>query len=165
MVRPTAPATLTDEAIRALISERKQLPPKWRSSLSPDQREAQHRRGSVRLQGVGGADFELFSRQHVDFVDNFTVGLQFRAVDGTVYRLLRANGLHPGGHRNRLEGTSFGTSFHVHRATERYQREGLAIDGYAEQTDEYSSLEQAVDFLRRTAALETPHGDELRLVL
>lgn len=105
----------------------------------------------------------MFSRQHARYPTNFTVGVIYRTA-GHTYRLLRANGLHPGGHVNHLEGTSFGTSFHVHRASERYQQAGFDIDGYAEQSDEFTSFEQAFSFVERVASLRAPSGDESRLL-
>ncbi len=105
----------------------------------------------------------MFSRQHVHHPANFTVGVSYRA-DGYTYRLLRANGLHPGGHVNHLERTSFGTSFHVHRASERYQRAGFDIDGFAEQSDDFTSFEQAVTYVEHAAGLRAPAGDEPRLL-
>ena len=35
--------------------------------------------------------------------------------------------------------------FHVHRATERYQAEGMKEDFFAETTDDYATFEQALD--------------------
>jgi hypothetical protein len=50
----------------------------------------------------------------------------------------------------------FRNRFHIHRATERYQVEGYEIDGYAEATDCYDSLESALNIFVRTNGLSVP---------
>lgn len=115
-------------------------------------------RGEVEVQGARGGRFRLFTRQHERHPLNFTAGLVHVDRDGHEYRLLRCDGLHPGGHVNHVEDTRFGTSFHVHRATERYQRAGLDIDGYAEQTDAFTTLDQAVTHLCRVASVVNAGG-------
>lgn len=127
--------------------------------LGRTRRQAQHLRAELRFTGEKGAEFEVFTRQHVRFPENFTVGLRYRSPSGASYRLLRANGLHPGGHTNHIEGDSF-TGFHVHRATERYQRAGYVEDAYAEESGAYSSLPQAIQHVQVVASLVLPEGGD-----
>ena len=46
--------------------------------------------------------------------------------------------------------------FHRHLATERYQKAGLKIDGYAEQTNDYSDIRTAQDAMIRDAGFVLP---------
>lgn len=60
-------------------------------------------------------------------------------------RLLRYNGKHSSKHTNRIERSVIKNDFHIHMATERYQLQGFAIDGFAEPTDKYADFETAID--------------------
>jgi hypothetical protein len=160
MVTPFQVPVLTDERIEELLEEEKPVPDDWRARLVPGNLKQGHRRASLDVIGRNGSRFAARIRVSNKYVDNFSAILEYRSLEGFSYRLLRCNGLHPGGHTNHIEGTSFGTSFHVHRATERYQRAGFQIDAYAEQTDGYSSLMQALTYLGQSAAFELESGQQ-----
>lgn len=160
MVKPFELPVLSDKRIVELLKEVKPVPTDWQTRLIPGRSRMGHRRGSLAIVGRQGSHFVASTRQSNGYPDNFSVVLEYRSSDGFSYRLLRCNGLHPGGHRNHIERSSFGTSFHLHRATARYQERGLQIDGFAEQTGEYSSLSQAVRYLGRVAAFELETGQQ-----
>jgi hypothetical protein len=71
----------------------------------------------------------------------------------SIFRLRRYNGKHR--HTNRIEGTAF-RDFHIHVATERYQRIGAREDTYAEPTDRFNTLYQALHCLLRDGNCELP---------
>lgn len=77
---------------------------------------------------------------------NFSVILGYMLPGSyTVFRLLRYNGKSHY-HTNVLENERF-YDFHVHRATERYQRSGYEEDHFAERTDGHYDLGSAVQCL------------------
>jgi hypothetical protein len=88
--------------------------------------------------------------------------LVFKDVDGSEYILRRHNGVHPSKHTNeyekrmRLPNAQLPICFHRHFATERYQRAGLRIDGYAEQTNDYVDIKTAQDAMIHDAGFILP---------
>lgn len=73
------------------------------------------------------------------------------------FRLRRYNGwTNP--HINRIERIEREEvdGFHIHFATERYQRRGQNEDAYAEQTDRYSDFDGALQCLIDDANFEEP---------
>ncbi len=95
---------------------------------------------------------------------DFSIILTFVDKDRTEYRLLRFNGRHPSQHTNKLEkrkglsNSVFRNRFHIHRATERYQVDGLEIDGYAEVTERYDSFDSALTIFVSENGIKTPDG-------
>lgn len=76
-----------------------------------------------------------------------------------VFRLCRYNGwTNP--HTNRIEREEI-EGFHIHFATERYQRRGQKEDGYAEETDRYRNLDEAIQCLIEDANFEEPPQTQL----
>jgi hypothetical protein len=82
---------------------------------------------------------------------DFSIILVFRDADGSEYILRRHNGPHPSRHTNLYEkqvnfpNAELPICIHRHLATERYQKAGLQIEGYAEQTSDYTDLKTALD--------------------
>jgi hypothetical protein len=76
---------------------------------------------------------------------NFSVILVYK-MPGlyTVFRLRRHNGKHF--HTNVIEGNDF-HDFHVHTATERYQKKGLNEDYFAEVSTRHHDLQSAIECL------------------
>ena len=73
---------------------------------------------------------------------------------GRIFRLLRYNGRsHP--HTNTIEGDRF-YDFHIHKATERYQKKGQKEESYAEVTDRYRDLDGASICMIKDAEFEDP---------
>ena len=87
---------------------------------------------------------------------DFSIILTFRDNVGEEFNLCRYNGRHPSQHTNKLEKAEglpncwFRNVFHIHRATQRYQENYFAIDGYAEVTDNYSSFDTALHVFVRS---------------
>lgn len=74
---------------------------------------------------------------------DFSVILGYQLPDPhTVFRLQRYNGKSHH-HTNTLENQTF-YDFHIHTATERYQRAGFKEDHFAVPTNRYYSLESAI---------------------
>ena len=138
---------LSDIEIQQLLAEPKPLLPNWenRLRLTPKAQEAFSQR-SLPLQLSNGHEFTLVLRGNRLSPLDFSVILVFKDVDGSDYILRRHNGVHPSTHTNEYEkrlslpNAELPICFHRHLATERYQRAGLKIDGYAEQANDYNDI-------------------------
>lgn len=139
--------TYSDQEIAALIQERKPLPENWRNDIL--------KKEYVRIIGDDGNEFRIIVRQNAINVLDFSVILTVRAPSThREFRLRRYNGwTHP--HNNRIEKEEI-DGFHIHFATERYQRRGLKEDAYAEQTHRYKDCEGALQCLIDDANFEEP---------
>lgn len=152
------PRILTEKEIQGLINEEKALPSNWRNLLRPRPKHSyQYNERELSVQSVTGTQFRVISRSNRQNPLDFSIILVFEDNNGTEYRLLRYNGKHPSRHTNKWEkdrgqgAWRVGPGFHIHRATERYQTDGYAIDGFAEATDTYGDLGSAMDaFLNAT---------------
>lgn len=143
---------LTDEEIDRLLMESKPLPHNWKLRLQQRPKsDSQFTQRDCSVNGIDGHKFKIILRQNKINPLDFSIILMFEDKDGTEFHLCRYNGKHPSQHTNRLEkahglpNSFFRNVFHIHRATQRYQEEGLDIVGYAEVTTEYSSFEKALD--------------------
>jgi hypothetical protein len=154
---------LSDVEIRQLLVEPKPLVPNWENRLKLVQKaqEAFSQRGlSIPLSN--GHEFSLILRSNRFSPLNFSVILVFKDVDGSEYILRRHNGIHPSRHTNAYEkrldlpNAELPVCFHRHFATERYQKAGLKIDGYAERTDDYTDIRTAQDMMIRDAGFILP---------
>lgn len=163
-VRATPPPVISDARIDQLITSRKVQPTGLLSRLGKPKVHGAHERAELSLAGINGEAFVIWSRRLLRYPDNWTVGLRWVDAEGRVYRLLRANGPHPSLHRNVLEGEVFDPCYHVHRATERYQRAGLKIDTYAQPTEEFAGMEMALLWLLRETNI-TPSGQGMETLL
>lgn len=86
---------------------------------------------------------------------NFSVILGYQLPDlYTIFRLRRYNG-RSHTHTNVLERQTF-YDFHVHTATERYQRAGFTEDFFAEPTNRYHDLKSAIDSLLNECGFRSP---------
>jgi len=154
---------LTDSEIAALLAERKPLPVTWAARLALRDKGGQmHRQRELEVQGDGGHKFRVVVRQNVLNQLDFSIILMFLDEDRTGYRLVRFNGRHPSQHTNKwekqrgLSNWAFRNRFHIHQATERYQVDGLEIDGYAEVTGRYDSFDSALAEFVTGNGIEAP---------
>ena len=158
---------LKDDEIAQLLVEKKPLPEDWEGKLEPRAKQnVAFSQCELKVLGVSGKDFRVVIRQAAGNLEDFSIILMYRDIDGSEYRLSRFNGRHPSEHTNKVEkhegksGVSFRNVCHIHRATERYQLAGLDIDGFAEPTTVYNSFNGALrtfldfyNFARPEAAL------------
>ena len=144
---------LADHEIADLISEPKVVPDNWFSRLLPkDKAHYQHKEREIDIEGSNGNLFRVIVRHSNLNVMDFSIILTLREKASNVeYILIRYNGKHPSRHTNKWEkdngiaNHTFGTTFHIHRATERYQESGYKIDGFAEATTKYSDFHTALN--------------------
>lgn len=133
----------TDQQIREMLAEHKQPSVDTCRPLSLTRKRI-HNERNLDLQGDSGAKYRLILRQNTSDPLDFSVILARELPrSGDVFRLRRHNGKgHE--HKNKIEGDVV-YDHHIHYATERYQKRGFDEDGYAEATDRYSTIEEAVD--------------------
>ncbi len=141
-------ANFTQIEIDALISCPKEISAAPARSLKL---EGAHLRNDARLLATDGTKgtFTIFIRKNVDFPENFSVGLMYKANDDRPeIKLLRCNGKH--GYYNEGMGGFVPTDphydFHIHRASEKALDSGFTAEKYATATTEFASLEEAVQY-------------------
>lgn len=156
---------ISDIEIAQLLIEPKPLAPNWdnRFRLTPKAQEAFSQR-SLLLQLSNGHQFILYLRGSRLSPLDFSIILVFKDTDGSEYILRRHNGTHPSKHTNEYEkrlglpNAELPICFHRHLATERYQRAGLKIDGYAEQANDYHDIKTAQDTMISEAGFILPQN-------
>lgn len=158
--------TLTDDEIDSLVAESKSLKKGWTKRLRPHAKSnLQHAQRALEVQGEAENKFRIIIRKNAINPLDFSIILTFKDKDGSEFVLRRYNGKHPSQHTNRLEkargepNSSFRNTFHIHKATQRYQDEGLPIDGYAEETTEYASFDTALQAFVRSNGIVLPGDD------
>ncbi|WP_065494707.1 MULTISPECIES: hypothetical protein [Burkholderiaceae] len=137
------PSSLTDDVIEHLLRKSKQV-------VNPRAREvpkAKHLERNFDVKSIEGDDhFTLITRQSTLIPENFSCGLIWHAAPGQRVILTRYNG-YDHEHGNPIEGTKFQFSCHIHRATQRYIQAGRKAEMYAEATERYSTLPDAIECL------------------
>ena len=148
---------LSDSDIDMLIKEPKTPPPGLRPLTRLIER-SQHLRKDFEITGASGSSFLLAIRQSKLNLFDFSAILGYRVPGfNTVFRLCRYNGKHR--HTNTIEKQAI-HDFHIHYATERYQRlGGMKEDSFAMATDRYQTLDTAVQCLLDDCGFSSPIGD------
>lgn len=95
-----------------------------------------------------GHKFEIYKRQNLrdGMEDDFSCGIIWLAPNGETLTLKRYNGPSHN-HLNQLENEKIGHNCHVHIATEKYIKANRKAEGFAEQTDKYTTVEGALHCL------------------
>jgi hypothetical protein len=152
---------LTDAEIEQLLQERKILPADYLGRLRPKPKSG-HEEQELDLKGDNGSEFRAILRKSSYNVFDFSVILAYCVPGSTkVFRLRRYNGKSHE-HTNPIEKQTF-YDFHIHTATERYQDLGTREDSFAEPTDRFSSIEEAVDCFLDDCNFEVPGGHQGKL--
>jgi hypothetical protein len=152
---------LTDSEIEELLQEPKPLPVDYRRRLALKPKRG-HSEVELELTGTAGSAFHLIARQSSANRLDFSVILAYCPPQShQLFRLRRYNGKSHE-HSNPLEGEVF-YDFHIHKATERYQTSGYREDTYAERTDRYADVHQAIECLLADCALQPPPDSEMPL--
>lgn len=97
--------------------------------------------------------FSMFMRKSEDFPENFSVGLLYKAEDGSEITLLRCNGKH-GVFNGGDDPNHPHFEFHTHKASARAINAGFAPEKYAEKSTEFASYEQALQYFVRVIGLD-----------
>jgi len=149
------PIPLSDTAISQLIGAAKSIPEGLSLPLRPMIERNGHWQKGFEIDGDPGNRFVVKIRQSCVNTMNFSVILGYMLPGSyTVFRLRRYNGKSHY-HTNVLENERF-YDFHVHVATERYQRPGYNEEHFAERTDRYWNLESAIRCLLDECGFGSP---------
>ena len=154
---------LTEKEIKQFISERKQM------TVAPDElfRNMKDKKGHKQSEHIiPRADSSLFIIKIRLSNEN---PLDFSAILGynppkltKVFLLRRYNGKSHE-HKNKLEKENVFYDFHIHTATERYQREGTKEEYFAEITDRYSTVQEALNCLIADCNIALPPNSQISL--
>lgn len=153
--------TYSENEIAALVQERKPLPTDWRTRIRLRPKRG-HEERDLEFDGDAGSTFRLILRQNKVNRLDFSVILAVRVPQSNkLFRLRRYNGKSHE-HTNHIEADTF-YDFHIHMATERYQKIGTREDAYAETTDRYGDFHGALRCLIDDANLVLPSEAQTRL--
>jgi hypothetical protein len=149
---------LSDEEVKALLAEEKRLPAGYSHRFVLKEKRG-HGEFELDLDGTDGSAFRVVARRSNFNLLDFSVILAYCAPGSNqVLRLRRYNGKSHE-HTNPIERQTF-YDFHIHTTTERYQRSGNREDTFAEVTDRYANVDQAVECLFEDCGFIVP--DELQ---
>jgi hypothetical protein len=152
---------LSDAEILSLITERKPLPTDYRTRIQTRPKRG-HKESELDLQGNNGGDFRLILRQSTFNPLDFSVILIYRPPKSNqLFRILRYNG-RSHEHTNYIEGETF-YDFHIHQAMERYQEIGARKDTFANPTDRFADLHQAILCMLNDCSFDVPFDPQSRL--
>ena len=154
---------LTDTDIQRLTEETKLLPENFQEQIRLKSKRG-HKEAELSASGVDGSSFKLILRQSNFNPFDFSVILGYEIPKTNVlFRLRRYNGSSHW-HTNKIEGDRF-FGYHIHLATQRYQQSGLDQDGYAEPTQRYADLQDALSCALTDCKFELPPNAQLTLPL
>lgn len=135
-------SVLSDDQIRRLIQTPKTIDPKRLSALLKLRKGRRNRQRTLKFTSDAGHQMEIILRQGSVDPLNFSAILGYRLASGEFFRLKRYNGKHE--HQNKIEKEEKFYDFHIHTASERYQKAGWKPDGHARRTSRFSDLEGAL---------------------
>lgn len=145
---------LTDEEIAKLISEPKPLPENYRSSMRLRPKKG-HSERDLDVRGINGSEFRIIQRQSGFNLLDFSVILAYRPRESNqLFKLRRYNG-RSHEHTNDIENETF-YDFHIHQATEGYQELGAKEESFAQRSDKYHSLPEAVEYMFEECSFVVP---------
>ena len=128
----------TDHQIDKWMQKRKVLPPDLHNFIW------EHKK--LYVWGDDDNKYRIIIRDEYRRKPSFSVVLLVYPFDtNQEVRLRRYNSPH-GKHTNHLEGSAV-YQYHIHKATEKYQRSGDDIDHYAEETNRFSDIRGALQCL------------------
>jgi len=154
---------LTDKEIQELLSEQKQM------TIAPDElfRNMRDKRGHKEsehsIERADGSSFVLKIRLSNENSLDFSAILGYVPPKLTKPFLIRRYNGKSHEHRNKLEKEAVFYDFHIHTATERYQREGVKEEYFAEITGRYSTVQEAFNCLINDCNVVLPQNSQLNL--
>lgn len=111
-----------------------------------DKLSHKEKRYKLDAQDESGMCFEVFTRQNNRIPDDFSCGIMLLLPSGLILTLARYNGSSHD-HKNLLENEKLTFSCHIHRAREEYIKAGKKAEGFAEETNRYSTMKGALHCL------------------
>ena len=152
---------ILDSEINSLLEEEKPLPNNWRVAIKLRKKRGHYER-QLSVTSENGTIFHLIVRKSMKNEFDFSVIVAAQLPNSNrIFRLRRYNGLSHE-HTNRIEGEVF-YDFHIHYATQRYQKLGMNEDSYAGRTDRYGDYEGALSCAVSDGNFIIPDGNQLDL--
>lgn len=154
---------LTDQQIFDLISEQKDIDYNIRDEIKFKSKRG-HKEFHLNVTGIGGSAYLIILRQSIANIFDFSVILTYEIPESNYrFRLIRYNGKNHS-HTNQIENQTF-YSYHIHRASERYQELGMREDAFAEPTNRYSDLYGAIECMLKDCnfIIKSENLDQLSL--
>lgn len=153
---------LTDKEIADLMRERKHFPENYQHLFQTKSKRG-HNEQEMSIPRGDGSQFKVLLRQNQINALDFSLILGYvPPKKTTIFRLRRYNGKSHQ-HSNKIEGEKF-YNFHIHQATERYQRAGFEEDAYAVQSEGYANVQDALDCFIKDCAIVLPEDNQLKLI-
>lgn len=137
---------LSDSEIEALIREEKKVSYGVNDFFKLKQKKG-HKEHELTIARTDGSMFKIIIRVSAENPLDFSAILGFVPSNRTDVFLLRRYNGKSHEHSNRIENEEPFYDFHIHTATEKYQREGPRAEYYAQVTDRYSDIHGAVNCL------------------
>ncbi len=138
---------LTDIEIDALINEENPIDQPIADFGRKLKEKKGHKEFDLVVERPDKSAFKTIIRQSIENPLDFSAILGFIPPKKTDVFLLRRYNGKSHEHRNKIEKEPLFYDFHIHYATERYQKEGSREEYYAEVTDRYADLHGAIDCL------------------
>lgn len=134
---------LLDSEIQDLIEDVKPISSRTvrKIQLKKQKRDRAYEEYELEVESALGKIFRIRIRSNTLNIFDFSVILIYVNENGKDYVLRRYNGKHT--HKNKIEKNRF-REFHIHKATERYQKAGFRIEEYAEVTHSYNNWKDAL---------------------
>ncbi len=155
----------TDKEIEAFCNEPKILPENYAVILIDNLKtRTSFKRSSLTVIGEYGNVYGIHLRLNNENPLDFSVILKVENKIVTGDFILRRYNGKSHEHTNNLEGTKF-RDFHIHYATERYQKLGSTkAEKYAKVTNRYSDIVGALDCLLEDCGFIFPDNQRRRIV-
>lgn len=101
-----------------------------------------HKETNIELLSDDGLRFTVFIREHLELIENFTVGLVYHPDDDSSLIIVRYNGDH-GEHRNKIDNSIL-RGYHIHKLLKEALDIGLKGENTATETKKYTSVRDAM---------------------
>jgi hypothetical protein len=152
---------IPDNDIYKLIQEKKLMPDDFATKLKLRPKRG-HQECELDIQGNNEGTYCLILRISLYNTLDFSAILGYKVPKSNqLFRLRRYNGKSHE-HTNHIEKEKF-YDFHIHQATERYQKIGSDEDSYAEPTDRFIDINQAISCMFSDCGFKLPSSKQTKL--
>jgi len=155
---------LGDEEINNLISEEKIVDREFENFFNMKSKRG-HKELNLPIDRNDGSSFRIIIRQNIEDALDFSVILGYvPSAKNVVFILRRYNGKSHE-HTNRLDDNIPFYDFHIHQATEKYQKSGFKEEFFAESTGKYSNLRGALKCFFEDCNIRLKQNPQIKLEL
>ncbi len=143
----------TDVEIKQLIDEKKILEENILEDIDWDKSHGS-RRFSVTLYGKKGNIYKIKLRQSLKDKNDFSVILGVEKPGTNLFFIIKRYNGNTHAHENFIEGNTFRLKYHVHTATERYQKIGAQFEHFAKPSNRFYNLRGGIICLLQDCNVE-----------